>query len=103
MTFSTGRPAAFAASDCTRDAICVPVQISQELAVQCTVALSGSIVACARNGSSNDASNFSPVASALAISPDRKSTRLNSSHSQISYAVFCLKKKKQQELNAPRN
>src|SRR2546427_12244983 len=32
----------------------------------------------------------------LAHSPleDRKSTRLNSSHSQISYAVFCLKKKK---------
>src|SRR2546430_10175266 len=28
--------------------------------------------------------------------PDRKSTRLNSSHSQISYAVFCLKKKKTQ-------
>src|SRR2546430_11102380 len=28
--------------------------------------------------------------------PDRKSTRLNSSHSQISYAVFCLKKKKKQ-------
>src|SRR5688572_31016079 len=26
---------------------------------------------------------------------DRKSTRLNSSHSQISYAVFCLKKKRQ--------
>src|SRR2546427_1285121 len=29
---------------------------------------------------------------------DRKSTRLNSSHSQISYAVFCLKKKKAHEL-----
>src|SRR2546430_13171216 len=28
---------------------------------------------------------------------DRKSTRLNSSHSQISYAVFCLKKKKIQK------
>src|SRR2546427_1385473 len=28
---------------------------------------------------------------------DRKSTRLNSSHSQISYAVFCLKKKKRKE------
>ena len=27
---------------------------------------------------------------------DRKSTRLNSSHDQISYAVFCLKKKKKQ-------
>src|SRR5205085_12069597 len=29
---------------------------------------------------------------------DRKSTRLNSSHSQISYAVFCLKKKKKNNL-----
>src|SRR5688572_31334947 len=29
--------------------------------------------------------------------PDRKSTRLNSSHSQISYAVFCLKKKTKNE------
>src|SRR5216683_3854398 len=29
-------------------------------------------------------------------SSDRKSTRLNSSHDQISYAVFCLKKKKKQ-------
>src|SRR2546421_8045107 len=28
---------------------------------------------------------------------DRKSTRLNSSHDQISYAVFCLKKKKQKD------
>src|SRR2546421_4243311 len=28
---------------------------------------------------------------------DRKSTRLNSSHDQISYAVFCLKKKKKQQ------
>src|SRR2546430_11562378 len=31
---------------------------------------------------------------------DRKSTRLNSSHSQISYAVFCLKKKKKQRRHA---
>src|SRR2546427_6638399 len=31
----------------------------------------------------------------LARGRDRKSTRLNSSHSQISYAVFCLKKKKE--------
>src|SRR2546430_10044406 len=30
---------------------------------------------------------------ALHLAQDRKSTRLNSSHSQISYAVFCLKKK----------
>src|SRR5256886_8766108 len=31
----------------------------------------------------------------LTLTSDRKSTRLNSSHSQISYAVFCLKKKKE--------
>src|SRR2546430_13097845 len=34
-----------------------------------------------------------PAASTRAPWRDRKSTRLNSSHSQISYAVFCLKKK----------
>src|SRR5256884_3663357 len=33
-------------------------------------------------------------ATADATAPDRKSTRLNSSHGYISYAVFCLKKKK---------
>src|SRR2546427_3493626 len=32
--------------------------------------------------------------------PDRKSTRLNSSHSQISYAVFCLKKKNNEKTQA---
>src|SRR3989449_6942197 len=37
--------------------------------------------------------------SALA-SPDRKSTRLNSSHGYISYAVFCLKKKKEIQCQA---
>src|SRR2546427_9016782 len=35
-----------------------------------------------------------PTASTRRGERDRKSTRLNSSHSQISYAVFCLKKKK---------
>src|SRR3712207_6866469 len=34
------------------------------------------------------------VTSTLAVGGDRKSTRLNSSHANISYAVFCLKKKK---------
>src|SRR5256885_10547644 len=37
--------------------------------------------------------NF-PERSILGFEPDRKSTRLNSSHLVISYAVFCLKKKK---------
>src|SRR5690606_41586038 len=45
------------------------------------------------------ASQWQPVAEAVAFSrdlvtEDRKSTRLNSSHVKISYAVFCLKKKK---------
>src|SRR5256886_459701 len=37
-----------------------------------------------------------PRAETLGGAADRKSTRLNSSHSQISYAVFCLKKKNQE-------
>src|SRR5688572_32234706 len=37
--------------------------------------------------------------SGLGALADRKSTRLNSSHSQISYAVFCLKKKKKKRNN----
>src|SRR3990167_4511491 len=44
----------------------------------------------------------SPVPRPLALvvkNGDRKSTRLNSSHSQISYAVFCFKKKKRFFLN----
>src|SRR5256886_13190806 len=36
----------------------------------------------------------------LAVGIDRKSTRLNSSHSQISYAVFCLKKKTKRNTSA---
>src|SRR2546421_814528 len=35
-----------------------------------------------------------PQRTARVLRSDRKSTRLNSSHDQISYAVFCLKKKK---------
>src|SRR5258707_5000438 len=41
-------------------------------------------------------SSYSTSASARAERQDRKSTRLNSSHANISYAVFCLKKKKQE-------
>src|SRR2546427_3164020 len=40
--------------------------------------------------------NAADVEGNVATCADRKSTRLNSSHSQISYAVFCLKKKKKQ-------
>src|SRR2546427_7730574 len=40
---------------------------------------------------------LNPVVADSPAAADRKSTRLNSSHSQISYAVFCLKKKKKQQ------
>src|SRR3989475_8399273 len=40
-----------------------------------------------------------PKAFVVPRGEDRKSTRLNSSHSQISYAVFCLKKKKMHSHN----
>src|SRR2546430_6735917 len=42
----------------------------------------------------NCTSKSNPLVANRSHITDRKSTRLNSSHSQISYAVFCLKKKK---------
>src|SRR3712207_7659404 len=53
-----------------------------------------SAAASGRPGSSGPSSRWPATASSSA--PDRKSTRLNSSHANISYAVFCLKKKKKQ-------
>src|SRR2546430_4243653 len=41
-----------------------------------------------------DGNLFVTLGEGANFNTDRKSTRLNSSHSQISYAVFCLKKKK---------
>src|SRR5438128_8707102 len=51
-------------------------------------------LACGRLGRSRRTNG--PIISAP---PDRKSTRLNSSHGSISYAVFCLKKKKKTKEN----
>src|SRR2546428_3105072 len=55
----------------------------------------------ARYGVCPHCSHRAPVARGFTQMPcprDRKSTRLNSSHDQISYAVFCLKKKKKHVL-----
>src|SRR3712207_8628433 len=41
----------------------------------------------------SDSMNADAGTSCVGLGPDRKSTRLNSSHANISYAVFCLKKK----------
>src|SRR2546429_2727139 len=56
--------------------------------------------ACAREGHRGglgDRSRSRTQSALYARAADRKSTRLNSSHGYISYAVFCLKKKKQTE------
>src|SRR2546430_6564940 len=53
------------------------------------------ISAASRNSGSRSPSKAGSASPSSSLSfADRKSTRLNSSHSQISYAVFCLKKKK---------
>src|SRR5438552_18954616 len=52
---------------------------------------------CAREASWRSTTSWRTTEPATASSPDRKSTRLNSSHQIISYAVFCLKKKKKKE------
>src|SRR3712207_6985230 len=46
-------------------------------------------------GTFSDAGTFEGAIPHLTALADRKSTRLNSSHANISYAVFCLKKKNQ--------
>src|SRR3712207_7156760 len=56
--------------------------------------------ACAGRSSRPKTSSATANRSSMQLLPrtsaDRKSTRLNSSHANISYAVFCLKKKKQE-------
>src|SRR5256885_11919524 len=53
-----------------------------------------SLCAPARSTISSPVRPWRPPSSPAAATEDRKSTRLNSSHLVISYAVFCLKKKK---------
>src|SRR5689334_24499124 len=65
----------------------VPDQVVDHLRQSCTVASDcGGVVTGHAQGQ-------------VTVAGDRKSTRLNSSHSSISYAVFCLKKKKKNKKN----
>src|SRR5438309_8384731 len=66
------------------------------VAGSCTTATHGSGV---NNGNLASAVRGLEIVRADGSLIDRKSTRLNSSHSSISYAVFCLKKKKLFNLN----
>src|SRR5256885_7829520 len=53
-----------------------------------------------KTSSSVSAGSFTTIDKVEALDPDRKSTRLNSSHLVISYAVFCLKKKKKKNITS---
>src|SRR2546422_4295566 len=55
---------------------------------------------CAAGGA-RDAVGHHPPAAGRDLPQDRKSTRLNSSHGYISYAVFCLKKKNTKKTRRP--
>src|SRR5207302_7232098 len=69
-----------------------------------TLTILGTLAGCGGGGNGNSNANNLTQAQARQVgttvsnnvSKDRKSTRLNSSHVKISYAVFCLKKKMQQ-------
>src|SRR2546427_4169605 len=72
---------------------CLDIQADPSLAAEYTAR--GNLVGVITNGTAVlGLGDIGP----LAGKPDRKSTRLNSSHSQISYAVFCLKKKKKKQV-----
>src|SRR5689334_24507680 len=57
---------------------------------------------CARSADRSGAVDGEGASRKERVDRDRKSTRLNSSHSSISYAVFCLKKKTHVDITAPR-
>src|SRR2546427_5541723 len=71
-----------------------PLLLLRRLGGQARVCLPEPPAAAARRRRTGDPERLRPAV-------DRKSTRLNSSHSQISYAVFCLKKKKKQQRIRP--
>src|SRR2546427_9489370 len=75
-----------------------PGQVSSVRARVALVALGAGLVPAAAIQAHlpgrDDLDRAGELVSRRRVRGDRKSTRLNSSHSQISYAVFCLKKKK---------
>src|SRR5688572_24336805 len=98
-TYACGREAARALTAAIggREVTCTPVdhdQYARDIAV-CTTGGDDLSEAVVRAGYAFDYPRHSRRR--YADAEDRKSTRLNSSHSQISYAVFCLKKKKKEK------
>src|SRR3712207_8693284 len=71
------------------------VQVQGALSAHAADAVPTRVPSCGRGRPSRPRYRTAPVAlREHVLAADRKSTRLNSSHANISYAVFCLKKKK---------
>src|SRR5690349_22050046 len=68
------------------------LSLHDALPIYCACA--SSLIAQNNSAACAHVASFSPSAASCSEARDRKSTRLNSSHVEISYAVFCLKKKK---------
>src|SRR5258707_2555112 len=67
----------------------LPISASDEVLAEATARIARAVAAL-----KDPAAQAQAHAQPAALEADRKSTRLNSSHANISYAVFCLKKKK---------
>src|SRR5260221_8523146 len=74
-------------------------QTDGQRALQALEPVVADCVAAALTRPENDFGGCAFAAELASIDQDRKSTRLNSSHTVISYAVFCLKKKKKEKKN----
>src|SRR2546426_8224942 len=74
-----------------------PKDVLKEICSLVEGPVSAEVVAVDVEGMLKEGTELAKIAENIVVKIDRKSTRLNSSHLVISYAVFCLKKKKKQQ------
>src|SRR5699024_12803259 len=70
-----------------------PLSLHDALPISMVCITSSNLLATPKKNGPSISYTSTPLATSTLSSRDRKSTRLNSSHVSISYAVFCLKKK----------
>src|SRR2546429_4319901 len=92
--FSSRRRHTRCSRDWSSDVCSSDLKIKVLHAIGPNVGLGTRIGAVAEVGALSEYRSVKPLSQPLIERTDRKSTRLNSSHGYISYAVFCLKKKK---------
>src|SRR5436190_13870186 len=79
--------------------VALPAANGADLQVPVSIAMRGAVAEVAARFEKQTGNTVKIIAAAPSqiVASDRKSTRLNSSHTVISYAVFCLKKKKKKK------